>query len=355
MIVVLEASMNRNDHTITINKITDEAKKSLKVRVISAIVAFLIIVPMLVLSDWVFLGGAIILLAIASYEIVKCAKRTHLIVVTIPTFICCAAIMLWPIFNSIIAREAGTLNGHAFSYFDNLYMSIIVVMGSIFLLFYVIMWDENFTVRDACFIFTIGFLVAFGFQCLIYLRFLPNNIHFFASSGDSSFYNIANTFGSLPLVAYLLLATFSTDIGAYFTGMLFGKKKINPRISPKKTWAGFFGGIFISLIVSSGFALIMAANKLPILPIYQGKGFSLFDINHWYNIVILSSIIPLFATLGDFVFSAIKRYYGIKDFGNIMPGHGGVLDRLDSVVFASIVMAIFIAVGNSVIFGTPLI
>ena len=60
------------------------------------------------------------------------------------------------------------------------------------------------------------------------------------------------------------------------------------------------------------------------------------------SILILSMLIPLFATLGDFVFSSIKRYWGIKDYGILIPGHGGVLDRLDSIIFASIITAIFI-------------
>lgn len=207
------------------------------------------------------------------------------------------------------------------------------------------MWDENFTVRDACFILTTGLLTALGFQCVVFIRFYPALL---MGQGDG-FYNVGNTFVSMLPMIYFLIAVFSTDIGAYFTGMLFGKKKINPRISPKKTWAGFFGGLIISTVLSATFALVLAACGYPILP--PINGFSIFDLEHWYNIIILSAIIPPFATLGDFVFSAMKRYFGIKDFGKLMPGHGGVLDRADSIIFAALVMGLFIIIVEAFWYG----
>ena len=127
-----------------------------------------------------------------------------------------------------------------------------------------------------------------------------------------------------------------TDTGAFFIGILFGKNKINPRISPKKTWEGFFGGVVISCISSFLFAFILALCGHPVL--------KCFDLNHWYLILILSLIIPIFATLGDFTFSSLKRVYDIKDFGNLLPGHGGILDRIDSLLFTATAAAIVISV-----------
>ena len=126
-----------------------------------------------------------------------------------------------------------------------------------------------------------------------------------------------------------------TDIGAYFIGVFFGKHKMNPRISPKKTWEGFAGGIVISSFFSFGVAMILCACKHPLVS-------GLLDLQHWYLILALSLILPFVATLGDFVFSSAKRHFEIKDFGNIMPGHGGVLDRLDSVIFTMITTAVFL-------------
>ena len=126
-----------------------------------------------------------------------------------------------------------------------------------------------------------------------------------------------------------------TDIGAYFIGVFFGKHKMNPRISPKKTWEGFVGGIVISSFFSFGAAMILCVCKHPLVS-------GLLDLQHWYLILALSLILPFVATLGDFVFSSAKRHFEIKDFGNIMPGHGGVLDRLDSVIFTMITTAVFL-------------
>ena len=125
-----------------------------------------------------------------------------------------------------------------------------------------------------------------------------------------------------------------TDIGAYFVGILFGKHKMNERISPKKTWEGFWGGIVFSVVISLSFAFILAATNNPLL--------TFLDMNHWYFIVILSLGMPFFAVLGDFVFSSLKRHYEIKDFGKIIPGHGGILDRCDSLIFVAIFVAVFI-------------
>ena len=338
--------MERNNHTITINKISDEAKVALRVRVISAIIGLLIIIPCIILGDWLFFVLIGFITAIAGYEIVACAKKKYSIWLYICTMLACLLICYWPLLRTLISQ--GVIgSGHIYSYFDSMYVSILVMVVGLFALFYIIMWDENFTVRDACFIFSISMLVAIGFQALSFLRFFPAIL--LGEQPGEGFYNPTNTFTSMILLMYFLIAVFFTDIGAYFTGMLFGKKKINPRISPKKTWAGFFGGLIISTVISAGFALILAATGYPIIPVHNG--FSIFDLNHWYNIVILSALIPPFATLGDFVFSAVKRYYGIKDFGNIMPGHGGILDRADSVLFGACIATIFIVIVWAMCYG----
>jgi len=337
--------MSRNaDHTIKLNKIDDDAKIALKTRVISAIVGLCVIIPAIILGDWLFLIEMIAFVGIASYEIVHCAKKKYSRWLYIFTFIAMFALCFWPIFRRVVT--SGMIgDGHIYFYFDSLYISFMILVASMFALFYIIMWDENFTVRDACFIFTIGLMTALGFQALSFIRFYPALL----MGETDGFYNTQNTFQSMLAIIYFLIAVFMTDIGAYFTGMLFGKKKINPRISPKKTWAGFFGGLFISTVLSATFAFVMAAVGLPILPVVNGS--SIFDLNHWYNIVILSMIIPPFATLGDFVFSALKRYYEIKDFGKIMPGHGGILDRADSIIFSALVMGVFIIVAEAVSYG----
>ena len=245
--------------------------------------------------------------------------------------------MLWPFIRNLIMyaldNKTAQIGWHVYNAFDSVVVSLLLLVVAVFGLFFVIMYDETFSVRDACFIFTMCFLTSLGFQSFMYIR----NIPMVGKVTEGGFYNYGNTIGSMTLFCYLLISVFATDTGAYFIGMLFGKKKVNTRISPNKTWAGFFGGMIISTALSFTFGLVLAICKRPMLVI--------FDLDHWYNILILSILIPPFATLGDFVFSAIKRYFNIKDFGNIMPGHGGVLDRADSEVFAALVIALYVSIG----------
>ena len=107
-----------------------------------------------------------------------------------------------------------------------------------------------------------------------------------------------------------------TDIFAYFTGYFFGKHKLAPVLSPKKTIEGALGGVLGSVLFSIVFALIA---KLDIFP----------------HMVIMGVVGSIFAQLGDLTASAFKRKIGIKDYGNIIPGHGGILDRVDSIIFTA--------------------
>ena len=117
---------------------------------------------------------------------------------------------------------------------------------------------------------------------------------------------------------WLLLAVFSvmaTDTGAFVTGNLLGRHKLVPRISPRKTVEGAIGGMV------GGFTAVVLINLLPDL-----------DVTYW-KIVILGIALPVIAQTGDLAESTIKRALDIKDFGRTIPGHGGVLDRLDSLLF----------------------
>lgn len=106
------------------------------------------------------------------------------------------------------------------------------------------------------------------------------------------------------------------DTGAYFVGKNFGKQKLFPSVSPKKTVEGFMGGLFFACVTSYFIATFTDT----------------LDFTHW---LILGIIASVFGTLGDLIESKFKRQAGVKDSGVIMPGHGGLLDRLDSIIFAA--------------------
>ena len=329
---------------IQVNELSKEAKVSLRTRIISAVVACIIILPAVFLGDWPFMGALLFCLLVAVVEIIRCDKKKYSRWLYFFSMLCISFICFFPLFRDFFngsSQPAETWR--VYQTFDNIYVSIIGLICSALALLYLIMWDENFTVRDACFIFMMGLLIALGFQSIAFLRFFPINSYYSASS----YFDLKNTVQSTTLLFYVVIGTFGTDIGAYFIGMLFGKNKLNERISPKKTWEGFWGGIVISAILSMTFAFVLAINDLPIG--------NIFDLNHWWNIVVVSLMIPPFATLGDFIFSACKRYFEIKDFGKIMPGHGGVLDRLDSLLVSSIVVALYISIYNGALVGNPLI
>lgn len=126
--------------------------------------------------------------------------------------------------------------------------------------------------------------------------------------------------GLIALI-FVLLVVWVTDIGGYFAGHGIGGPKLWPRVSPKKTWAGALGGFAGSLVVAAGFATFGFGKPLPLL--------------------LLAAILSVASQLGDLFESAVKRRFGVKDSSHIIPGHGGLLDRLDGFVAAIVLAALF--------------
>jgi len=123
-------------------------------------------------------------------------------------------------------------------------------------------------------------------------------------------------------IIFLFVVIWATDTGAYFTGKLWGTKKLAPHISPKKTWVGFWGGIIFGLV--SG--LILSNIIVFLKP----------------NVMVITLFASLAGQLGDLAESVFKRIACIKDSGKVLPGHGGVLDRIDSLLLAAPVVYIFL-------------
>jgi phosphatidate cytidylyltransferase len=126
--------------------------------------------------------------------------------------------------------------------------------------------------------------------------------------------------GFVALV-FVLLIVWVTDIGGYIAGRGIGGPKLWPRISPKKTWAGAIGGFLASLVVAGGFAA--------------------FGLGKTGSLLLLGAILSIASQLGDLFESAVKRRFGVKDSSHIIPGHGGLMDRLDGFVVAVVLAAFF--------------
>ena len=129
------------------------------------------------------------------------------------------------------------------------------------------------------------------------------------------------------LVLWLALCVAAADTGGYFFGRIFGGPKLWPRVSPKKTWSGFLGGVLLSVIVALAFAIAREGS----IGAY----------------VLLGILIAVVALIGDLMESAAKRYYGVKDSGTIMPGHGGLMDRFDGLALVLILFVLLSATGPS--------
>ena len=124
----------------------------------------------------------------------------------------------------------------------------------------------------------------------------------------------------LAALVLVLLVVWGSDIGGYFAGRGIGGPKLWVRVSPKKTWAGAVGGFVASLLVGLGFSLLGLGKAVPLLG--------------------LAAVLSIAAQCGDLFESAVKRHFGVKDSSHIIPGHGGILDRLDGFVAAIVLAAI---------------
>ncbi len=127
---------------------------------------------------------------------------------------------------------------------------------------------------------------------------------------------IRNTQGQgLGLLMFAMLIVWLTDSGAYIFGRAFGKHKLWPAISPNKTWEGSIGGVVVALIFAGVYAQFVPLGH---------------DL---ITVLTVALFLSIWGQMGDLVESALKRYYGVKDSGKILPGHGGILDRFDSLLF----------------------
>ena len=192
-----------------------------------------------------------------------------------------------------------------------------IYMLFVFVAFLLLLAHHNeLRFADLAFALFSSFLLGLVFSVFIYVRDLDID-------RATRFFYIILIFGGAWLA----------DSAAYFAGRFFGKNKLAPQISPKKTIEGAVGGVLGCVL---GFVLLGLAFDA-IMAAYG----SALRVNYLY-LIILSVILSVVGMLGDLTFSVVKRQYGIKDYGNILPGHGGVLDRFDSVAFTAPALYIII-------------
>ncbi len=139
---------------------------------------------------------------------------------------------------------------------------------------------------------------------------------------------------SALLILYLMFVVWGADTGAYFAGKQFGKAKLAPQVSPGKSWAGFWGGLATTMLVAAVFVYYIEHNIQSLSTEAIGQ------------LVLITLLTALVSVLGDLLESMFKRYCGIKDSSALLPGHGGILDRIDSMTAAVPVFALLLLVFN---------
>lgn len=252
----------------------------MKQRVISALIAALIAVPIFLLGGFVYKIGVLVLAVLGLKELIDIKETKRPLPFLIKYFSYLSLIL-------------------TFTAFFNMYkmISFIFLLFLIPIIFYK---NKEYNVEDAFFLITGIFLLGLAFNLLSLLRTININ-----------------------LLIYLLLVSMITDIFAYLTGMTYGKHKLCPLISPKKTWEGSIGGTIMALIICTFY-------------------YNYFIGGHLYLVILMTLVLSVVGQLGDLFFSSIKRYYDKKDFSNIMPGHGGILDRVDNLIFVLFAFIFFI-------------
>ena len=263
----------------------------MKARILSAIVMLAIFIPLLIIGGLPFkiLVGVIALLA--SYELVHIREQRK----SFPLYI---KIITYVI--TILIALNGTNNGNVLNYsFDYRYITFILF---VYLFSMVLINDrKKYNINDAFYLSSSCLFIGVAFNLLLQLRNY-----------------------SINYVIYLFLITTMTDMFAMEVGKRIGKTKMAPNISPKKTYEGSIGGIIMGTFIPSIFYMQVIGATNPLLVV---------------GITLLLSII---AQLGDLSFSSIKRYYEKKDFSDLIPGHGGILDRLDSIIFVILIFVILL-------------
>ncbi|MGN0557331.1 MAG: phosphatidate cytidylyltransferase [Acutalibacteraceae bacterium] len=183
----------------------------------------------------------------------------------------------------------------------------------IFALLIILLWQhEKLDLRQVTYAFTCATLIPFALSSLLYTNAI--SVH------DAKYTSTDGLF----LVLLAMIGAWIADTGAYFAGRFFGRHKLAPKISPKKTIEGAVGGVLAVVIVYLGVGLVWQFGFLK----------DSASLNFWL-LLLLAVLNSVCGIIGDLTFSCIKREAGIKDFGSIMPGHGGILDRCDSLIITA--------------------
>ncbi len=263
----------------------------MKPRVKTAIFLVLFFVPAFVIGGWVLDIVLGILGLIATYEFFKMFKIKS----SAPYSILVVELVLSATMFFLIAYHYKNLLGLEWVFYALIF---VVLIGALFL----VLFDKFESDDFGRYLVSILYPVI-GFSALSALRFL-----------------------SLEVIGFLFVITSMTDMFAYYFGIRYGKHRLAVKISPKKSIEGAVAGIIFAVIFAIGYIYLVDLEAVGNI-----------NLNIFVSIILIITI-SVFGQTGDLVASKLKRGYGVKDFSNLFPGHGGVMDRFDSAILASIVL-----------------
>lgn len=254
----------------------------MKKRLITSLVAGALFLLFIVYGGLPFTGLIYVLATIGLYELLR-MKNIH--IYSIPGIL--SMVLLWVIL--VPSQHTDLLTNLGFEKMELIFIIVLLLLS------YTVLMKNKFTFDDASFLLLATIYVGMGFYYFIETRMFNRGLSYFF---------------------FTLFVIWATDSGAYLIGRSFGKRKLWPEISPNKTIEGSLGGVCCAIVLAVVFQLI---NPLPFTFVFG---------------IFVAIIISVFGQIGDLVESAFKRHYHVKDSGKILPGHGGILDRFDSMLFA---------------------
>ncbi len=267
------------------------------VRILSGAVLMAILIPSLFLSATpvfdILITAACVM---ACYEMLNCLGFKKVWKISLPSFLIAAFIPLCV--RQVIDVGVGMAE-----------LILLVFIVYLFILLSIAVFSHGkYSIQDVSSVFVLIFYIVFGFMAILSVR----NI----SVDDKGKY----------LYLLIFISAWVTDTGAYFTGVLFGKHKLIPDVSPKKTVEGAIGGLFFCVASFVIFGLIM-------------KHFYGYTPNY-IILCVLGLVLAVVSMCGDLVASLVKRQYNIKDYSKLIPGHGGIMDRFDSLIATASVLSV---------------
>ncbi|MCM1513662.1 MAG: phosphatidate cytidylyltransferase [Anaeroplasma bactoclasticum] len=298
-------------------------------RVITGAIMFLVFAPFILLGGWASTILFSVLAYIGTFELLRMYRSKN----AIPK----ACLYIIPIFSSLMVLSVG-YNGIDMSSVENCLEDIMyTLILSIVTLSFIGILGKGIAMKDIVFFIFALIYSGFSFAIMTGLRnsVLVNGLSSASNSGYWVLFGVIEiNWVGLVLFGYVLLTTMFTDIGAYQFGVLFGKKKLCPNISPKKTVEGSIAGTICGALVGTAFIVMVKQ----FVPEFSFTHFPQFGNIYLFSLVMfcISILLSVAGQIGDLVASKLKREYEIKDFGQIFPGHGGVLDRFDSTILTTL-------------------